>query len=174
MDMKKQRKAIHVANYVVDKFEVNNLHLQKLLYYLQVNYMYDNDGELLFNDTIEKWKLGPVIPDVYHAFKENGPMIIQGPHKDMEIRFDETSQSYKINYEVARLNDDELIKKIDYYLESLMKYDKFDLVDKTHEHEPWKRDEWKINSGIKKIPYYNEELIKYFRVNKNELLVERD
>ena len=45
--MKNDITAISIANYLIEEYEVNNLYLQKLLYYLQNNYMYKNDGNLL-------------------------------------------------------------------------------------------------------------------------------
>ncbi|MCY4000360.1 MAG: DUF4065 domain-containing protein, partial [Bacteroidetes bacterium] len=29
-------------------------------------------GEPLFNDTVEAWRYGPVVPDIYHTYKEFG------------------------------------------------------------------------------------------------------
>ncbi|MRU59151.1 type II toxin-antitoxin system antitoxin SocA domain-containing protein, partial [Staphylococcus aureus] len=89
--MKNDITAISIANYLIEKYEVNNLYLQKLLYYLQNNYMYKNDGSLLFEEKIQKWKLGPVIPDVYHAFKENGTSNIIEPYQQYDIKIDNGS-----------------------------------------------------------------------------------
>lgn len=70
-------KAADVAKYflaLVDQDSgdsMSNLKLQKLLYYAQGLHlaMY---GAPLFDDRIEKWTHGPVIPGVYHAYKSQG------------------------------------------------------------------------------------------------------
>ncbi|MGV0161034.1 Panacea domain-containing protein [Mycobacterium colombiense] len=61
-----------------DDAELSNLKLQKLLYYAQGHYLADNDRPL-FRDDIQAWSHGPVVPDVYHAFKGfgAGPISLQ-------------------------------------------------------------------------------------------------
>lgn len=49
---------------------ITNLKLQKLLYYAQAWYLV-NFGKRLFKDPIKAWDFGPVVPDVYHAWKEH-------------------------------------------------------------------------------------------------------
>lgn len=49
---------------------VTNLKLQKLLYYAQAWYLV-NFRRRLFEDAIEAWEFGPVIRDVYQAFKRH-------------------------------------------------------------------------------------------------------
>ena len=50
---------------------ISNLKLQKLLYYCQGTYLALKNSPL-FNNSIEAWEHGPVIPDVYHKYKEYG------------------------------------------------------------------------------------------------------
>ncbi|HUY87263.1 MAG TPA: type II toxin-antitoxin system antitoxin SocA domain-containing protein [Pirellulales bacterium] len=50
---------------------ISNMTLQKLLYYAQGFYLALNDKPL-FNERIEAWTHGPVVPDVYHRFKQHG------------------------------------------------------------------------------------------------------
>jgi uncharacterized phage-associated protein len=70
-------KAFASANYILDKlekFEINdvtNLKLQKLLYFAYGIYFILYDKKL-FTSPIQAWKLGPVIPKVYHEFKNHG------------------------------------------------------------------------------------------------------
>ncbi len=49
--------------------EVSNLKLQKLLYYAQ-GHRLGATGEPLFSDPIQAWAHGPVVAEVYHAYKE--------------------------------------------------------------------------------------------------------
>jgi len=48
---------------------LTNLKLQKLLYYAQ-GWFLTLKGKVLFSDSIEAWIHGPVIPIIYHQFKE--------------------------------------------------------------------------------------------------------
>ena len=72
--------AMEIANYIVgkcskDKCTVTNLQLQKILYFLQREYLHNN-GTPLFDDDIEAWQFGPVIPEVYYRFCAFGAMPI--------------------------------------------------------------------------------------------------
>lgn len=64
--------AKEVANYVVSYcFQqgcpISNLKLQKMLYFLWVEY-FKQTGDELYMDEICAWRLGPVVPEVYYAF----------------------------------------------------------------------------------------------------------
>lgn len=50
---------------------LSNLKLQKLVYYAQGLYLAMNDKPL-FKDKIEAWNYGPVVPNLYHHYKECG------------------------------------------------------------------------------------------------------
>ena len=72
--------ALEVAKYVVSKCTnddcpISNLHLQKILYYLQREYL--RNGEALFNDEIQAWKFGPVVSDVYYNYCGYGSLPIE-------------------------------------------------------------------------------------------------
>ena len=54
---------------------MTHMKLQKLLYYAQA-YSIAMTGEPLFNNDIQAWKHGPVVPDVYHSFRKYGNSII--------------------------------------------------------------------------------------------------
>jgi uncharacterized phage-associated protein len=51
--------------------DMTNLKLNKLLYYAQGIFL-ARTGRSLFEDGIEAWELGPVIPAVYHQYKDYG------------------------------------------------------------------------------------------------------
>ena len=64
-------KAMDLANYIVDKCikdnaPITNLQLQRLLYFVQKEFL--KRGSLAFSDDIEAWKCGPVVPNVYFYF----------------------------------------------------------------------------------------------------------
>ncbi|OTJ82543.1 Panacea domain-containing protein [Pseudomonas aeruginosa] len=57
---------------------VSNLKLQKLVYYAQGFHLAVYD-EALFTDYIEAWTHGPVVPNVYHHYKQFGSGSIPAP-----------------------------------------------------------------------------------------------
>lgn len=64
--------ALDVARYIITKCSllekpVSNLKLQKMLYFVWVDF-YKQTHRYLFGDDICAWKLGPVVPDVYYEF----------------------------------------------------------------------------------------------------------
>ena len=66
--------ANNVAEYFLfkayqDDDPITNLKLQKLLYYAQGFYLAFFDKPL-FNESIQNWTHGPVVPDVYHIYKD--------------------------------------------------------------------------------------------------------
>lgn len=64
--------ATAVAKYVINRCNVRNspitnLKLQKILYYIQ-GYFFKHLGEAAFDDNIESWRYGPVVPSVYYEY----------------------------------------------------------------------------------------------------------
>lgn len=51
--------------------DLSNLKLQKLLYYAQGHYL-GMTGRPLFDDDLQAWAHGPVVPSVYRSFKSAG------------------------------------------------------------------------------------------------------
>jgi uncharacterized phage-associated protein len=70
-------KPIDVAKYLITLVEddadelMSNLKLQKLLYYCQGFYL-AMKHRVLFAEDIEAWPHGPVVPSVYHEYKQYG------------------------------------------------------------------------------------------------------
>lgn len=61
----------------IDDDIITNLKLQKLLYYAQGFSLALFDMEL-FKEPLQKWTHGPVVPDMYHLYKEHGAGAISG------------------------------------------------------------------------------------------------
>jgi uncharacterized phage-associated protein len=64
--------AKEIAKYIIKSIPVDNLKLQKLLYYSQAVYLVLHDKTPLFPDPIEAWDYGPVVPPVYREYKSFG------------------------------------------------------------------------------------------------------
>lgn len=67
---------------------MTNLKLQKLLYYEQ-GYHLAFFNEPLFNESIEAWMYGPVVPEVYDTFKDNGSTALSFEGEPLELSDDE-------------------------------------------------------------------------------------
>ena len=106
----------------VDQEPMTNMRLQKLLYYVQ-GWSIARRGKPAFDDRLEAWEHGPVVPTVYRLLRDNGKNPISAE---------------QLNAEPV---DDELKKFIasvwsDYRSDSAIR-----LRYKTHAEDPWK-DAW--------------------------------
>lgn len=109
--------AITIAKYIVakcarDEIPISNLQLQKILYYVQREYV-RKTGEGLFSDKIEAWQFGPVVRDVYYTYSIFG---------GSPIRFFDESISL----------DGDVTAIIDPIIEEKRVLDPWALVDDTH------------------------------------------
>jgi len=107
--------AIDIAKYVInkcsiDKKPISNLQLQKILYNLQKEFI--KKGNLLFQDDIEAWQFGPVVPVVYYQYCGYGAMPI------------------KMNYAIDIVEHDRKI--IDDVVNKKRALDPWTLVEETH------------------------------------------
>ena len=80
-------KAKDVANFFIylskqaDESFMTNAKLNKLLFYAQGCHL-ERTGKPLFNEPIEAWTYGPVVPEIYHKYKEYGKTPIETIDKD--------------------------------------------------------------------------------------------
>ncbi len=143
--------AMSVAKWFVDRANseyidvggvaegLTNLKLQKLLYFAQAVSLSMNDKPI-FDDKIEAWQFGPVVPSVYHKLKvyENKPV--------------------KIEEEVADLPD-EVKRMLEDVWNLYGKFSAHELVNITHNHLPWKKV---YQSGVADIEITKDEIKKYY------------
>lgn len=79
---------LNLAKYIIDKctrdrFPISNLQLQKILYYIQREYL--RQGINAFSEEIEAWQFGPVVPEVYKQYCGFGALPIRMRYEiDME------------------------------------------------------------------------------------------
>lgn len=116
--------ALDIARYIINKCidlgrPVSNLQLQKILYYVQGEYIKNNFGESLFEDDIEAWQYGPVVPSVYYNFNN---------YSSDEI----DEYQFGINL------DDNEKRVIDPVIEDKSNFTAWELVKATHSELPWK------------------------------------
>ncbi len=71
----------HIANCILKRahdegMPITQMKLQKLMYLLYADYLQNNNA-VLFPERFEPWKYGPVLSDVYNAFRKYGSSPIR-------------------------------------------------------------------------------------------------
>lgn len=125
--------AEYVLNYCKnnDDLYISNLRLQKILYYIQGRYV-ATYHEPLFDNHIEAWTYGPVIPDAYYNYNFYGANKI----KDFNI----------IDLNVFTNTEKQLMNKV---IEEYKVGDVWKIVKKTHSEDPW---------NLNYVEYANNEI----------------
>ena len=128
----------YIINYCNEKdYDLSNLKLQKLLYFIQAYYLSKTDAkEPCFKDKIEAWDFGPVVPVVYHEFKKFGSTNIPKVTTYIVIDDNDFWQSKVVEYsdKVLKECDKELIGKL---VDHFAKFSTTRLVQITHNQSPW-------------------------------------
>lgn len=89
-------KAIDLAHYVInkcteDKKFINNIQLQRILYFIQLTYCRATNGKLLFSESFEAWPYGPIVVSVYQEYIDLGARFI---NKKYTINIDNKLASF--------------------------------------------------------------------------------
>lgn len=125
---------IDVCNYIISYcrkkgYEITNLRLQKILYFIQAFFLQEINTPC-FENQMEAWDLGPVVPEAYHFFKEFGS-------KPLSEKKGSTSQDIELD-DKNRINE---------VLDCLSKYSTYQLVNITHNQKPWKKNHKKYENN---------------------------
>lgn len=142
-------KALDIANKLLSKAAnvcggdlMSNMKLQKMLYYEQ-GYHLAAFGTPLFDEEVEAWMYGPVVPDVYEHFKRYGAGGIQPETKSpIELAEDE---EYLFN------------DVFDAYID----FSAYGLMRKTHGEAPWRETAQGLGNVIshdKMIEFFSKKL----------------
>jgi uncharacterized phage-associated protein len=113
--------AQEVAKYIIKSLPVDNLKLQKLLYYSQAVHLVVNNKTPLFPEPIEAWDYGPVVPPVYREYKQYGFDLIPPVDEPTTLRIDE-------------------IRAVDMALGCFGEMSGTALINQTHGEPPWKNN----------------------------------
>lgn len=146
--------ALQTANYIIyycneHNITISNLKLQKLLYFVWVEY-YKIKNDYLFSNKFFAWKFGPVVPSVYYEYCH---------YSGFPIVFDDYN---KYNDEL----DEDLKETLDQCLKVNVHKSPSELVKMTHEpNTPWSEIFNDKNKGYNSIIPF-ELIINY--INNNE------
>ena len=124
--MAKHYTALTIAKWFIAYAEANDadrsmLKVQKLLYYAQGHHLGQGKG-LLFDDPIQAWDHGPVVPSVYHVFKGKGS-------RDLDLVPEDDFEFHKVDTATS----DFLIAVWEAYAQ----FSPWKLRNMTHEPGPW-------------------------------------
>lgn len=138
----------YVINYSNEKeYGISNLKLQKILYFIQA-YFLTSQSNACFQERIEAWDFGPVVPEAYREYKQFGSTNI--PAMLSFINFDDEdiwlSERKVYDNTIISGNDKTLINNV---VDKFSDYSATDLVTLTHKQAPWK-DAY--------VPYMNNEI----------------
>lgn len=127
----------YVINYSNKKeYSISNLKLQKLLYFIQAVFIIDKSKQC-FNDPIEAWDFGPVVPKAYREFKMYGCADI--PPITSYFVFDEddiwNTRRVEFDESIIKRKDRKAINKV---VDMFSEYTATDLVQLTINQLPWK------------------------------------
>lgn len=122
-------KVLDVCKYVIDysnekEYGISNLKLQKILYFIQAYFLIKQPSRCCFDDKIEAWNFGPVVPNAYREYKQFGSSDIP-----TIINFEKSDSNGCITGD-----DKNLIKTV---IDKFADYSATDLVGLTHHQSPW-------------------------------------
>jgi uncharacterized phage-associated protein len=123
--------------------ELSNLKLQKLLYYAQGHHLAERHRPV-FNEAIQAWSHGPVVPQVYYQYKDCGSASIVLPDDD------------PFTWDQVDPDTADLLGKV---WNTYGGYSAGRLRNMTHEEPPW-RNHWQDGMYGTQIP--QREIEEYF------------
>ena len=130
--------ALEIARYIINyannhNMIISNLKLQKILYFVQLEFLLNK--KTCFKDNIEAWDFGPVIPAVYHEFKQYGAFAIP----KISYVYDDSDGLFNLRKIPYKPQIKECDKKIiEDVVNECNQYSAGQLVEITHNQSPWK------------------------------------
>lgn len=127
-----------VANYMIGRSlrkrrYMTHLKLQKLVY-ISYGFYRAITGHELFEQEIEAWPYGPVVPELYHEFKRFG----RSPIKKWSADYD--YETGKFDIPLVGDNDHITLVVLDLIWKLYEQFEAHELVDITHaDGSPWKQ-----------------------------------
>lgn len=138
----------YVIAYVHNKGNgITHLKLQKILYFIQGEYIKQYDAAL-FDEKMEAWMYGPVVCDVYYQYCENGALELHVAPQEAKVVEDSLPQ------EVRNL--------IDAVLNKMSSKSSRELVQISHGQDPWKKYKEQVEQRKKPVITV-DDMRNYFR-----------
>lgn len=128
----------HVANFMLERGEADGIPITPLklvkLVYIASGWQLALIGEPLFEESIEAWKHGPVVPSIYHEFKHFKSSPITEKSSDFDLdSLEFTTPRIPSNDGTTNL----ILSKV---WAAYKRFSAWDLRNKTHESGgPWSK-----------------------------------
>lgn len=145
--------AAYCINRCIDKERpVSNLQLQKILYYVQANFLC-RKNMACFRENIKNWQYGPVVEEVYKEYKKNAASPIRTKvEQRIKLGFiDGEIKEIKENLGMIDADDINLIYEV---CDVFSHYSGSKLIEKTHQEDPWKNTKYNEIISNASIEYY--------------------
>lgn len=156
-----------VANYFIElnttqRKELSPMKLQKLIYYAH-GWHLAIFNEPLINENVEAWSYGPVIPSIYHEFKEFGNKTINRFALDIDM----SSARFNVYYPNISEQDEQTKELLDRIWEVYSDASAIQLSNATHAiGTPWHTVLERSGGRVKKGTDIDDQIIKDFFDNK--------
>lgn len=167
----KSMPAMSVANFVIqraldEKTPISNLHLQKILYYLQAFYLVQTEGSApIIDANFSRWPYGPIIKEVYYAYNQFGAAFITEISQGEQDIFSEVQSEELPQMSKSDLGEYEV--EVIQFLKRLFIRTPWDLVELTHSQSIWSDYEDEIKT-FSAPDYTNEDIYHQFVKNPGD------
>lgn len=176
--------ALAVANYFIDKAKDGNVYLDllkiiKLVYIAQGWSLAIFERKAFFAEEVEAWSFGPVIPSVYHNFKEfsnqsiDEKAVIWGLSPELDEKYINEKNhvdakeldhllntKFEMNCPTIKKGDKDAFIVLDRVWSGYSNLSSVSLIDLTHQHDtPWNEV---YRSGQRGIIIKKESIQNYF------------
>lgn len=107
--------AMEIAKYIITKCSkdnnpLSNLQLQKIMYYVQREFL-QKKYVPLFNDDFYAWKFGPVLEEVYYNYCNRGASKIQESYKNIGLTKEEKEMVDNVVNAKRQLNPWDMVEE---------------------------------------------------------------
>lgn len=149
----------HIANYFLDKADEEHLPMTPLkllkLVYIAYGWNLALKEEKLFDEPIEAWDHGPVIPSLYHEFKHFKSNPIVGRSEDIDL------DSWETIIPRVPTEDKDTNLVLNKVWKSYRRFRAWDLRQKTHEADgPWDKV---YREGYRNTELRDDDISEHYR-----------
>lgn len=161
--------AMQISAHIINTYKrlgenLSNTRLQKLLYIIHVRYLVRH-GIPAFYDKIEKWKLGPCVPDVYSAYKWQGPRIT---YVEKVAQYSPTAfiPFILVDEKPLALSDQQEVASVLFKTQHMTT---IELIEATRGHHIYSKDRSRVEQG-ERLWYFRSEIEKHYKENPEDII----
>lgn len=149
--------SVYIINYCNKScYYISNLRLQQILYFTQIAFLVIHNKEC-FQEEIEAWDFGPVVPSVYNRFCKYANLNIPIIEEYIDTSKGIWNAYYKsFTWDTISQHDTRLINDV---IEACEKYSISELLNIITNQQPWLN----ANKRIYDKTINKQELLNYFK-----------